>query len=57
MMPKAEGDLAKVMKSIKGTRFLGLSVVSLDIDILERALGARYEQGVRDRLDALERAS
>lgn len=54
-MTKAEGDLAKVMKSIKGTRFMSLSVVSLDVDVLEQALFTRYEQGVRAYETELEK--
>ena len=44
-MTKGEKDLKKVQDSIRGAAFLGSSVVTIDIDTLERAFDARYEQG------------
>lgn len=47
-MTKGEKELTKVNASIKATKFLGMSVVTLDIDTLERAFAERYAQGLRD---------
>lgn len=44
-MSKGAKDLKKVYDSIRGARFLSSSVVTIDIDTLERAFDARYDDG------------
>lgn len=47
-MTKAEADLMKVERAMTSTRFLGLTTVSLDVDVLANALNAMYDKGVSD---------
>jgi hypothetical protein len=48
-----EWHLLRVTAAIKATRNLGLTTVTLDVDGLEHAFDARYNQGRRDGMMAV----
>lgn len=52
-MTKAEKDLKKVQGAIKGARFLSSTVVTIDIDTLERAFDGRYDAG-RESMESVK---